>query len=141
MHIGVNGMRMGTGALPINRRSLLTLDEAAEYSGLDVMKIRELASDESLNLLIWISNRRYIKRRPLEAYLRSGLENRMEEKEEWQGNRLPAEIPSAAVLLPDGRIKIELYLGRENIRDLITANTSSGGQTAMVNVAISLPQL
>lgn len=134
-------MRMGTGALPINRRSLLTLDEAAEYSGLDVMKIRELASDESLNLLIWISNRRYIKRRPLEAYLRSGLENRMEEKEEWQGNRLPAEIPSAAVLLPDGRIKIELYLGRENIRDLITANTSSGGQTAMVNVAISLPQL
>ena len=134
-------MRMGTGALPINRRSLLTLDEAAEYSGLDVMKIRELASDESLNLLIWISNRRYIKRRPLEAYLRSGLENRLEEKEEWQGNRLPAEIPSAAVLLPDGRIKIELYLGRENIRDLITANTSSGGQTAMVNVAISLPQL
>jgi hypothetical protein len=134
-------MRMGTGALPINRRSLLTLDEAAEYSGLDVMKIRELASDESLNLLIWISNRRYIKRRPLEAYLRSGLENRMEEKEEWQGNRLPAEIPSAAVLLPDGRIKIELYLGRENIRDLITANTSSGGQTTMVNVAISLPQL
>ncbi len=134
-------MRMGTGALPINRRSLLTLDEAAEYSGLDVMKIRELALDESLNLLIWISNRRYIKRRPLEAYLRSGLENRMEEKEEWQGNRLPAEIPSAAVLLPDGRIKIELYLGRENIRDLITANTSSGGQTTMVNVAISLPQL
>ena len=132
---------MGTGALPINRRSLLTLDEAAEYSGLDVMKIRELASDESLNLLIWISNRRYIKRRPLEAYLRSVLDNRMEEKEEWQENRLPAEIPSAAVLLPDGRIKIELYLGRENIRDLITANTSSGGQTARVSVAISLPQL
>lgn len=134
-------MRIGTGALPINRRGLLTIDEAAEYSGLDVMKIRELAGDERLNLLIWNGNRRCIKRRPLEAYLRKKQEEETEGREKWQENRLPEEIPSAAAVLPDGRIRIELYLGRENIRDLITGNTSSDGQTARVNVAISLPRL
>ena len=128
-------------AVPIDRKILLTFDEAAEYSGIDVIRIKELMEKDDLDLILWYGNRRYVKRRKLEDYLRKSQEKETEDYDKWLGERVVREVRSTAVILPDGRIKIELYLGRENIRDLITANTSSGGQTAMVNVAISLPQL
>ena len=128
-------------SVPIDRKILLTFDEAAEYSGIDVIRIKELMEKDDLDLILWYGNRRYVKRRKLEDYLRKSQEKKTEDYDKWLGERVAREVRSTAVILPDGRIKIELYLERENIRDLITGNTSSDGQTARVNVAISLPRL
>lgn len=48
-------------AVPIDRKILLTFDEAAEYSGIDVIRIKELMEKDDLDLILWYGNRRYVK--------------------------------------------------------------------------------
>ena len=127
--------------VPIESKVILTLDEAAEYSGISVTEIRTLTNKDDLDLVLWYGNRRYIKRRKLEDYLRSLQENKTEEYEKWLGERVPQEVQSVAVVMPDGRIKIELYLERESIRDLILGSTYTDGPTGEVSATISLPIL
>ena len=128
-------------AVPIDRKILLTFDEAAEYSGIDVIRIKELMEKDDLDLILWYGNRRYVKRRKLEEYLRKSQEKETEDYDKWLGERVAREVRSTAVILPDGRIKIELYLERENIRDLITGSTFTDGPTGEVSATISLPIL
>ena len=127
--------------VPIEKKTILTLDEACEYSGISVNEIKTLAGRDDLDLVLWCSNRRYIKRRKLEEYLRSLQKNKTEDYEKWLGERVPQEVQSVAVVMPDGRIKIELYLERESIRDLILGSTFTDGPTGEVCATISLPQL
>ena len=127
--------------VPIERKVILTLDEAAEYSGISVTEIRTLTNKDDLDLVLWYGNRRYIKRRKLEDYLRSLQEKKTEEYDKWLGERVPQKVQSVAVVMPDGRIKIELYLERESIRDLIMGSTFTDGPTGEVCATISLPLL
>jgi len=47
----------------------LTLEEAASYFGIGVNKLRELTSGDDCKCVLWVGNKRLIKRRPMEEYL------------------------------------------------------------------------
>ena len=55
--------------IPIWEKRNLTLEEAAEYFGIGVSKIRELSNQEGCEFVLWIGTKRLIKRRKLEQYL------------------------------------------------------------------------
>ena len=53
----------------ISKKWLLTLEEAAQYTGIGVNKLRELSNNEHCNFVLWNGSRRLLKRERLEAYL------------------------------------------------------------------------
>ena len=55
--------------IPIWEKRNLTLEEAAEYFGIGVAKIRELSNQEGCEFVLWIGTKRLIKRTKLEQYL------------------------------------------------------------------------
>ena len=50
--------------VPIWEKSNLTLEEAAAYSGIGVNTLREIT-----NVVLWVGNKRLIKRRLFDAYI------------------------------------------------------------------------
>lgn len=48
---------------------LLSVREAAKYSGLGINKIREISDDKKCNFVIWNGNKRMIKRIEFEKWL------------------------------------------------------------------------
>lgn len=55
--------------VPIYQKGLLTLEEAAEYTGLGVHKLRSISNDERCEFVLWNGSKRMFKRRKLDAYL------------------------------------------------------------------------
>ena len=55
--------------VPIWERSLLTISEAADYTGLGVNTLRRLAQKRNSNLIVWVSSHKMFKRRKLDEYL------------------------------------------------------------------------
>lgn len=55
--------------IPIWQKAMLTLDEAASYTGIGINKLREISNDENCNFVLWNGSRRMLKREKLEAYL------------------------------------------------------------------------
>ena len=55
--------------IPIWQKSNLTLEEAAEYSGVGQAKLRELSNDERCEFVLWNGTKRLFKRRKLDEYL------------------------------------------------------------------------
>ena len=55
--------------VPIWEKSNLTLAEASEYSGIGMNKIRELSNDENCKFVLWVGNKRLIKRRLFDSYI------------------------------------------------------------------------
>lgn len=60
---------MTTKEVPIWEKMNLTLEEAAQYFGIGVNKLRELTDQEEINCVLWVGNKRLIKRKVLETYL------------------------------------------------------------------------
>lgn len=60
---------MTTKEVPIWEKMNLTLEEAAQYFGIGVNKLRELTDQEDINCVLWVGNKRLIKRKVLEIYL------------------------------------------------------------------------
>lgn len=56
-------------AVPIWEKANLNLDEAAVYSGVGVNKIRELTNDARCPFVLYVGNKRLIKRKKFEEYL------------------------------------------------------------------------
>lgn len=56
-------------AVPIQEKALLTLEEAAEYTGLGLHKLREISNDKSCTFILWNGSKRMFKRRKLDEYL------------------------------------------------------------------------
>ena len=52
--------------VPIWEKSNLTLEEAAAYSGIGINKLRQMTDDENCEFVLWIGNKRLIKRRKLD---------------------------------------------------------------------------
>lgn len=55
--------------IPIWEKSNLTLEEAAAYYSIGVNKLRELTNEDNCKYVLWIGNRRLIKRKVFEKYL------------------------------------------------------------------------
>lgn len=49
--------------VPIWAKANLTLDEAAAYFNIGVGKLREITSKEDCKFVLWVGNKRLIKRR------------------------------------------------------------------------------
>ena len=49
--------------VPIWEKANLTLEEAAAYSGIGVGKLRELTNEKNCNFVLWVGNKRLIKKR------------------------------------------------------------------------------
>ena len=54
---------------PIWQKSNLTLEEAAIYFGIGIHKLRELSNSENCKFVLWVGQKRLIKRKLLENYL------------------------------------------------------------------------
>ena len=55
--------------VPIWERSLLTINEASDYTGIGINRLRSLTSNRNCELVIWVGNRRMFKRKKLDEYL------------------------------------------------------------------------
>ena len=54
---------------PVWQKENLTLEEASAYFGVGVCKLRELTSADDSKLVLWVGNKRLIKRRAMQTYL------------------------------------------------------------------------
>ena len=57
--------------IPIWKKSNLTLEEASEYFGIGVNKLREISSADNCEFVLWVGRKRLIKRKLLEEHLKS----------------------------------------------------------------------
>lgn len=55
--------------VPVWEKANLTVEEAAAYSGIGLNKIRELSNDERCSFVLWVRNKRLIKRRLFDSYI------------------------------------------------------------------------
>lgn len=55
--------------IPIWEKSNLTLDEASAYFNIGVNKLRQLSNTKDCSFVLWVGNKRLIKRQGLEKYL------------------------------------------------------------------------
>lgn len=55
--------------VPIWEKSNLSLEEAAAYSGIGVNKLRELTNERNCRFVLWVGNKRLIKRRLFDQYI------------------------------------------------------------------------
>lgn len=55
--------------IPIWKKSNLSFDEAAEYTGIGVNKLRELSNQEDCNFVIRIGSRKMLKRKKLDEFI------------------------------------------------------------------------
>ena len=55
--------------VPIWKKTNLTLEEAAAYSGIGIHKLRELSDKEDCEFVLWIGTKRLLKRKKLDEYI------------------------------------------------------------------------
>lgn len=55
--------------IPIYEKSNLTLEEASAYSGIGINKLRELSNDKNCPFVLWVGNKRLIKRKLFDSYI------------------------------------------------------------------------
>lgn len=54
--------------IPIWKKSNLTLEEAAAYSGIGINKLRKLSDGNGCQFVLWNGTKRLIKRRKLDEF-------------------------------------------------------------------------
>ena len=54
--------------VPVWERITISLEEAAAYSGIGVRKLRDMTDKPECNYVIWVGNRRMIKRKKFDEY-------------------------------------------------------------------------
>ena len=64
-----NYLRDEERSVPVWEKSMLTLKEAAQYFGIGINKLRELTDAENCPYVLFVGNKRMIKRRALDTYL------------------------------------------------------------------------
>ena len=55
--------------IPIWEKSNLTLEEAAAYSGIGINKIREISNAKGCDFVLWVGNKRLIKRQRFDQFI------------------------------------------------------------------------
>ena len=62
-----SGPKKVKAEVPISEKCLLTLEEAAAYTG--ICKLREMSNDERCDFVLWNGTKRMLKKGKLKAYL------------------------------------------------------------------------
>ena len=57
--------------VPIWEKSNLTLEEASEYYNIGVKKLKELTKIENCGFVLWVGNKRLIKRKQFDEYIKT----------------------------------------------------------------------
>ena len=52
-------------------KSNLTLEEASEYYNIGVKKLKELTKNENCGFVLWVGNKRLIKRKQFDEYIKT----------------------------------------------------------------------
>ena len=52
--------------VPIWEKSNLTLDEAAAYTGIGVVRLREISNEDNCEFVLWVGSKRLLKRKKLD---------------------------------------------------------------------------
>lgn len=55
--------------VPIEGKALLTIEEAAAYTGIGQHKLRQISDNEQCNFVLWNGSKRLLKREKLLKYL------------------------------------------------------------------------
>ena len=55
--------------VPIWEKAALSIEEAAAYTGIGENKLRELTQYDDCGFVLWVGNKRLIKRKKLEEYI------------------------------------------------------------------------
>lgn len=55
--------------VPTWEKANLTVEEASAYSGIGINKIREISNDENCPFVLWVGNKRLIKRKLFDVYI------------------------------------------------------------------------
>ena len=55
--------------IPIWEKSNLTIEEAAKYSGIGIIKLREMTERSDCPFVLWVGRKRLIKRREFDEYI------------------------------------------------------------------------
>ena len=55
--------------IPIGEKANLSLEEAAAYYGIGINKLRALTDTDFCPFVLWVGNKRLIKRKSFEKYL------------------------------------------------------------------------
>ena len=55
--------------VPVWERPLLTLEEAAAYTGIGVCKLRNMTNNPTCDYVVWVGGRRMIKRKKIDEFL------------------------------------------------------------------------
>lgn len=55
--------------VPIENKLTMTIDEAVAYTGIGRDKLRVMTSQDDCPFVLWVGNRRLIKRKALEEYI------------------------------------------------------------------------
>ena len=55
--------------VPVWEKANLTIEEAAAYFGIGTNKLRDMTSADDCKFVLWVGNRRLIKRQKFEKYL------------------------------------------------------------------------
>ncbi|TLC99164.1 MULTISPECIES: excisionase [Robinsoniella] len=58
-----------TSEVPIWEKSNLTLTEAAAYFGIGINKLKQISDNEQCDFVLWVGNKRLIKRKVLDEYI------------------------------------------------------------------------
>lgn len=58
-------------SISLENKCLLTLEEAALYTGLGKQKLREISNEETCGFVLWNGTKRMFKREKLKIYLES----------------------------------------------------------------------
>ena len=54
---------------PICEKVNVSLEEAAAYSGIGINKLRDLTNDQNCRFVLWVGNKRLIKRRLFDEFI------------------------------------------------------------------------
>lgn len=57
--------------IPIWEKSNLTIEEAAKYSGIGIIKLREMTERSDCPFVLWVGRKRLVKRREFDEYIDS----------------------------------------------------------------------
>lgn len=55
--------------VPIYQKSGLTLEEASSYTGIGVNKLRQMSDRKDCPFVLWVGNKRLLRREKLDKYL------------------------------------------------------------------------
>lgn len=55
--------------VPIEHKLAMSIEEAAAYSGIGIIKLRKMTADVDCPFVLWIGTKRIIKRKAFEQYI------------------------------------------------------------------------